>query len=458
MHLTRRQAINLLLLAIASSTVQLSYSNLAASMAKKTEPLYGINAYYLMVESYRQVRQNPNISVKKTVAKYLQDNLGLAKLRDKSKVNAIRFWAFNNFPAPNSQIVNNKIDFDAVLWSTANQLDEQVLEILEIMMQSLAAMGFYLVPVLSNYWMYAGGILRYLEWAGRMTQQDWFTAYCHPSTKDEDLYLKYSIDFYTDPKVEKLFQNHVTPIINTWRNNSQVVIVDVMNEPRGKSHFSENNQVVKDGLYSHQIVAQWLNRQATFISNKLSPKISLSTGEEGWLASPVELPLKFLKTDSQYYEGIDLTANLSVKNSALTMGSIHMYPHEMAELSKANDCGNQYTDRRGWYYLLQQEQPQHSDSYLKMAEEWLQSRATAIGNKPWYVGEMGWCRGHPENRTPLSAAVLQPERIKIYRQWTEQALALGARGTFLWGLDGLQHRDEFYGLNISQIVEIFPKS
>jgi len=38
-------------------------------------------------------------------------------------------------------------------------MDKQVLEILEIMMQSIAEMGFYLVPVLSNYWMYAGGIM-----------------------------------------------------------------------------------------------------------------------------------------------------------------------------------------------------------------------------------------------------------------------------------------------------------
>jgi len=50
------------------------------------------------------------------------------------------------------------IFFEASLWPTANQMDKQVLEILEIMMHSIAEMGFYLVPVLSNYWMYAGGL------------------------------------------------------------------------------------------------------------------------------------------------------------------------------------------------------------------------------------------------------------------------------------------------------------
>jgi len=39
--------------------------------------------------------------------------------------------AFNNYPSRNKRIVNKKFDFDAVLWPTANQLD-QVLEILEI--------------------------------------------------------------------------------------------------------------------------------------------------------------------------------------------------------------------------------------------------------------------------------------------------------------------------------------
>lgn len=453
MYLTRRKIIKFLAQLSATS---LAYQ-LIPTIGATPEPLYGINAYYLMIESYRKVLQNPNVDVRKTITNYLQDDLGLAKLRDKSKVNAIRFWAFNNFPSSNQRIRKNNFNFDAALWSTANQLDNQVLEILEILTQSLAEMGFYLVPVLSNYWMYGGGILRYLEWASRITQEDWFDAYCYPSTKDEDLYLKHSIDFYSIPKIEELFQNHITPVINSFKNNSKVVIIDVMNEPRGKSHYSVNNQVVKDGLYSYQIVAQWLNRQAAFLRKNLPSTVNITTGEEGWLMSPVELDLKYLKNDSQYYEGIDLKTNLYTQNSAFTMGSIHMYPHAMVKLPKVNDCGYQYSDRRGWYYLLQEAQPQQPKSYIKMAEEWLNSRATVLGNKPWYIGEMGWCRSQSqENRSPLPATALQKERKKIYQNWAEKAFDLGARGVFLWGLNGLQHQDEFYGLNITQVIEIFP--
>jgi len=421
-----------------------------------SEPLYGINAYYLMVECYRKAQQNPHADVRKTIIKYLQDDLELARLKDKSKINAIRFWAFNNYPLADKRIVKNTFDFDAALWPKANQLNQKVLDILATLMQYLAEMDFYLVPVLSNYWMYAGGILRYLEWAGRIQQEDWFDALCNK--KHEDYYLKYAIDFYSIGEIEELFQNHVTPVINSLRNNSRVVIIDVMNEPRGKSNYSERNQIVRDGLYSHQIVAQWLNRQADFIRKNLPSKVNISTGEEGWLVSPVNLDLKYLKNDSQYYEGIDLKTNLFAQNSAFTMGSTHMYTHVAAELPKKNECGNQYIDRRGWDYLLQPNQPQRPESYFKMGEEWLKSRASVFGRKPWYVGEMGWCRSQsPENRSPLSAAALQKERIKIYRNWTEQAFDLGARGVFLWLLDGLEHRDEFYGLSSTQIMEIFPK-
>jgi mannan endo-1,4-beta-mannosidase len=452
MYFTRRKTLKFL----ANLTVASVACQLIPPVRATSEPLYGINAYYLLTESYRKVKQNPNANVRQTVIKYLQDDLGLARLREKSKVNAIRFWAFNNYPSSNPRVLNNQFDFDAILWTAANQMDKKVLEVLDILMQSLAEMGFYLVPVLSNYWMSYGGILRYLEWAGRISLDDWYDAYCNK--KDQDFYRQHAMEFYTIPEVEKLFQTHVNPVVASLQKNSKVVIVDVMNEPRGKSRYSENNQVVKDSLYSHQIVAQWLNRQAAFLRKNLPKTVNITSGEEGWLVSSTKLPLKYLKTEGQYYEGIDLKTNLYDKNSALTMGSIHMYPHEAVELPDVNECGEDFSDRRGWDYLLQPNQPKRPESYIKMGEEWLNSRADAIGKKPWYIGEMGWCRSQsPENYSPLSATALQKERVKLYKNWTEQAFGLGATGVFLWGLDGLQHKDEFYGLNSTQITEIYPK-
>ena len=34
---------------------------------------------------------------------------------------------------------------------------------------------------------------------------------------------------------------------------------------------------------------------------------------------------------------------------------------------------------------------------------------------------------------------------------------LGAKGVFLWELAGRTHRDEFYAMNLNQIIDIFPR-
>ncbi|AFY88418.1 cellulase family glycosylhydrolase [Chroococcidiopsis thermalis] len=455
MNLTRRQLIQAgSYAAMGAIATHLLPANSAAS-----EPFYGINAFYLLTESYRKAKENPQANLRQTIRKYLQDELGLARLRDRSKINAIRFLAGNNYPSDKRQTVkkgvNRPFHFDAMLWTTAQQMDRRVLDVLDAMMQSLAEMEFYIVPVLANYWIEYGGILRYLEWVSKIEREEWFDAYCN--RKDEEYYLKYSLDFYTSPAIEKLFQTHIQPVLQVCRKYSQVAILDIMNEPRGKNRYSMENQKIENNLYSHQIVAQWLNRQASFVKRSL-PKVNITTGEEGWLNSPIDLQLNYLKNESQYYEGIDLKTNLFAPNSTLTMGSIHMYTHEAVEFNKPNECGRRFRDRRGWDYLLQSDRPQTPESYVKMGEEWIKSRATVFGNKPWYLGEMGWCRCQSEtDRSPLPATVLQKERIPIYRNWAEQAFQLGAKGVFLWELAGITHRDEFYAMNLNQIIDVFPR-
>jgi len=63
-----------------------------------------------------------------------------------------------------------------------------------------------------------------------------------------------------------------------------------------------------------------------------------------------------------------------------------------------------------------------------MGEEWLNSRAAAIGEKPG-MGRWAGAESVAENRSPLSATALQEERINIYRQWTEQVW-FGCAGFF----------------------------
>jgi len=91
-------------------------------------------------------------------------------------------------------------------------------------------------------------------------------------------------------------------------------------------------------------------------------------------------------------------------------------------------------DRRGWYYLLQR-QPQHPKSFIKMGEEWLNSRAAAIGEKP--VGDGLVPSQSPENRSPLSATA---RRRSTFIGSGQNRLLVWVRGVFSMGLDGLQHR------------------
>jgi len=80
-------------------------------------------------------------------------------------------------------------------------------------------------------------------------------------------------------------------------------------------------------------------------------------------------------------------------------------------------------------------------------------RAAAIGEKPWYVGEMGWCRSQsPENRSPYLPQHCRSQHLSAVDR---TGFWFGCAGCFLWGLDGLQHR-EFYGLS-TQVMAIYPR-
>jgi len=82
----------------------------------------------------------------------------------------------------------------------------------------------------------------------------------------------------------------------------------------------------------------------------------------------------------------------------------------------------------------------------------LKSRAVAIGNKPWYVGEMGWCRA---SRRKSFAPTQHCRRSgsKIYRHWAEQAL-FGC--VFSMGTSMAYSTDEFWPEQY-QVMAIFPK-
>jgi hypothetical protein len=438
--------------ALLSGTISLSLTvKLSPKTLMRLPRLYGINAYYLLVESYRKVQQQPQRSVRDAVRDYLTQDLRLLALRRRSQINAIRFWAFNDYPVAAPGVPDGT--FDAALWSAPNQVVQPVLNVLNVLVEQLNELEFYLIPVLGNYWLSYGGILRYLEWVKAIPAGTWLNAFV--TLQDQDKYLKYGADFYINPQVEQLFHSHTKQVLSILKKCPKVIAIDILNEPRGKVVYAQENRPVKPNVSMQKVVADWLDRQALFIRKSMSNSVYVSSGEEGWLAQPPKLPLNYLKSEPQTYEGIDLATNMTRPN--LTMGTIHMYTHPAVELPKMSLAGLPFIDRRGWDYLLRRDRPGSWENYKNLGDEWLRSRALAMGNKPWYLGELGWCRPRSDDdKRPLSNHELQNDRITLYRHWANLAFSLGAQGVFLWLLDGRQHQDEFYGMTWEQIQEIFP--
>ncbi len=435
-----------------SGAISLALSTtLSCQTRAQTPRLYGINAYYLLVESYRKAKQQPERPVQDIVMDYLTRDLRLPELRRHSQINAIRFWAFNDYPISAPGIPEGS--FDAALWSEPNQVVQPVLHILNTLVQGLSELDFFLIPTLGNYWLSYGGILRYLEWVGAVPKGTWLNAFV--TLQDQNKYLKYGADFYLNSRVEKLFQSHTIQVLRVLSKSPKVIGIDILNEPRGKGIYAQENRPVKSNILMQKIVADWLQRQAVFIQKNMPVSIFISTGEEGWLAQSPRMDLNYLKSEPQTQEGIDLATNMTRPN--LTMGSIHMYTHPAAELQKTSLAGLPFTDRRGWDFLLRADRPGSWQNYQKLGDEWLRSRALAMHKRPWYLGELGWCRPRSDSdKRPLSSSELQNDRITLYRHWADLAFSLGAQGVFLWLLDGLQHQDEFYGMNQEQIQQIFP--
>jgi len=74
------------------------------------DPLIGINTYYLMVEAYRRVKDRSMASILKTVEGYLKGELQLFELRDRSHLNTLRFWVYNDYPRPSGEVLPGAFD------------------------------------------------------------------------------------------------------------------------------------------------------------------------------------------------------------------------------------------------------------------------------------------------------------------------------------------------------------
>ncbi len=425
-------------------------------LGSSAKPVVGINAYYLLVEGYRKVLRNPGKPTRAMLEEYLYQDLELGAIREKTRLNAIRFWAFNDYPEWLSHRVSGS--FDGRLWLDNNTLNPKAFEVLEALVEVLGGLELRLIPVLSNYWPGYGGILQYLVWAGLMDRSTFLKALCDKEM-EERIYLSYSMKFFTSRRVEECFRSHISRVLDILSKAKNIYIIDVMNEPRGKSYWSIKNVAFDGENRCSDIVARWLNRQAAWIRRELVNRgcgsVLVSSGEEGWTGKRLEGDYSFLKKDSQYYEGVDCVENVNRFSGGLNCASIHLYPHAYVSMNRTNLCGSTYRDCRGWAYLLKQGVAPTPENFRRLADEWILSRAYLLKGKTWYIGEMGWswpCSS--KDPVPMPSERLQGARRDLYNSWHELAVRNGSLGTCIWMLNGREHRDEFYGLTREELVEI----
>ncbi len=421
------------------------------------DPLIGTNAYYLLVEAYRRVKERPLAGVRRTVERYLKDELRLYELRDTSRLNAVRFWAYNDYPRPFGGVLPGA--FDARLWDTVNTPDRLAFDVLEALLEGLGQTDLKLIPVLGDYWVSYGGILQYLVWAGELAPEEYRAALCHRDKKEERLYLDYTYRFFTSRGVEHCFRAHNAEVLKRLAKTPNIVIIDVLNEPRGKTEYSLHRRQLEDGRTMSDVVALWLNRQAAWIRRQWSryggTPCRISSGGEGWAEEAAPRATTALTGESQYYEGIDLRKNQMIRTDGLDTGSVHVYLHRAARKQKRDVCGEPYRDQRGWEYLLRPDLAKTRENFRHAVEEWIVSRSQLLGPHAWYIGEMGWCwPDTTRNDEPLPSFRLQSERIELYRHWHRTALRAGALGSCVWMLNGCEHKDDFYGLTRYQLAEI----
>ncbi len=414
--------------------------------------MYGINAYYLLVEAYRHVHRNKGKNRRALVYEYLVDKLCLPALRDRCGVDSIRYWAFNDYPDLEGLAIPGTDD--ARLWKDKDHINPEAFEVLAMIIQVLDELDFMQVPVLANYWPSYGGILQYLVWAGELDENEYLAALCNQK-EEERLYLQNTMSFYTSRRVRQIFRQHVRHVISLLTDKHSVKIVEIMNEPRGKNPLSLQNKPIGDKM-SSDIVADWLNEQGLWIRNlfkKRKDPPGVSSGEEGWIEKPVtEDVFQALNASGQYFEGIDLIKNISSPINGITIASIHVYLHPAVSITRKSVCGSPFVDRRGWPHLARDGRAHDKPFFERLTDEWIMSRAKRLKDRPWYIGEMGWCWPGQEKIAygPGRKAMLR-QRHRLYRHWIELARQNNAKGVFVWMLNGLEHRDHFYGMGPKEL-------
>ncbi len=176
--------------------------------------------------------------------------------------------------------VGTKSKISPVLQPKPGEYNGELLDGLDYFMAEIGKRDMNAVLYLANAWEWSGGYLRYLKWAGELSEDVVLTA---SSWTD---YRAKSSKFVQSEKAQELLNNHIKFILGRtnkytgekYTEDPAIFSWQLCNEPRA---FSDE---------SKEPLLKWIDKTSTLIRS-LDPNHMISTGSEGKMGTENDMDL-----------------------------------------------------------------------------------------------------------------------------------------------------------------------
>ncbi|KAG5654095.1 hypothetical protein H0H81_007509 [Sphagnurus paluster] len=223
-------------------------------------------------------------------------------------VKVLRTWGFNAITE--SELAGAKksgLTYYQVWDSSEWKLNDgpQGLQRLDKVVETAGKYGIKVILSFTNNWVGYGGSELYINWIAG-------------AGKTHDV-------FYTDKRIVASYQRYVKTIVNRYKNSSNIMAWELMNEARCLGDLPGSSQCAPGSGMLHT----WYKEQSDFVRS-LDPHHLITTGGEGhfyWPKNPVGFWYNGTFISDYNYNGQageDFDADLQLKN--IDFGTYHSYP------------------------------------------------------------------------------------------------------------------------------------
>lgn len=259
------------------------------------------------------------------------------------------------------------------LQPSPGEYNERAFELLDEIVYRFGNWGVRLVPFLTNYWEWRGGMDQYVAWSDTADSRE---------------------DFYADEQCRGWYRDFIEYVLereNTitgvqYKDDPTILAWELANEPRGME-------------VDNDVVLTWIEETASFIKDVDSNHL-VSTGMEGFYAQQDNDDYQ----DGWQYDGSQGPGYLeSHALDVIDLCSFHLYPDSW---DTSADWGTDWIER-------------HTRDALE-----------TVG-KPCYLGEFGM----PVDRTDdVDDSEQLASRTEVYAEWYDAMLGEGTNGAMVWDL------------------------